>query len=235
MRLYFIRHAQSTNNALFETTSAEVGRSDDPELSSLGEQQARLLGRHVGSATVGLETGGFGLTHLYASPMVRAAQTASEIATVTGLPLHLWSDWHESGGIWLHAESGERIGGTGKNRAYLEHRFPGVRVPETIGETGWWSRPAEPDTEIEARAKRVWAELLERHGGTRDRVAVVSHGHFYVFVMAQIFGFAIGRGGHWWMKNNTAVTRLDHRETEFESTVLVYQNSVSHLPPELVS
>ena len=235
MRLYFIRHAQSSNNALFDRTGAEQGRSDDPELSDLGVRQAKLLAQHILETSTGLEPGGFGLTHLYASPMVRAAHTASEISSLTGLELHLWADWHETGGIWLQNETGERIGRAGKNRAYLEQRFPGVRLPEGIGETGWWSRPAEPEIQLQARAKRVWQELLERHGGTSDRVAVVSHGHFYVHVMAEIFGLEVGYGKAWWMKHNTAITRIDHLENEFDSTVLVYQNQVSHLPAGLVS
>jgi 2,3-bisphosphoglycerate-dependent phosphoglycerate mutase len=235
MRLYFIRHAQSTNNALFDITGAEQGRSDDPELSDLGQRQAKLLALHILEMKSGLEPGGFGLTHLYASPMVRAAHTASEISSVTGLRLHLWEDWHETGGIWLHDETGERIGREGKNRPYLEQRFPGVNIPERIGETGWWSRPAEPETEVTARAERVWQALLERHGGTSDHVAIVSHGHFFVHVMAQIFDFEVGRGKAWLQKHNTAITRIDHLENEFESIVLVYQNQVSHLPPELIS
>ncbi|NJK45922.1 MAG: histidine phosphatase family protein [Pleurocapsa sp. SU_196_0] len=44
MRLYFIRHAQSSNNALWDSTGSENGRSDDPELSDVGVMQARALG-----------------------------------------------------------------------------------------------------------------------------------------------------------------------------------------------
>ena len=235
MRLYFIRHAQSSNNALYEATGAEVGRSDDPELSELGVRQAEHLGEYIAKANAGLEPGGFGLTHLYASPMVRAAHTASEIAQRNNLELELWADWHESGGIWLHNAEGERIGQPGKTRASLEQRFPGVRIPASLKPNGWWSRPSEPDDNLRPRAERVWQELLERHGGTNDRVAVVSHGHFYVHVMAQIFDLEVGRSKVWLQKHNTAITRIDHLENEFESTVLVYQNQVSHLPADLIS
>jgi 2,3-bisphosphoglycerate-dependent phosphoglycerate mutase len=235
MRLYFIRHAQSTNNALFESTGTEQGRSDDPELSELGVRQAKHLAQHILETKSGLEPGGFGLTHLYASPMVRAAHTASEISSVTGLRLHLWEDWHETGGIWLENETGERIGREGKNRSYLEQRFFGVHVPESIGEAGWWSRPHETDDQIFARAERAWQGLLEHHGGTSDRVAIVSHGTFFACIMAAIFRLEIGRGKIWLAKHNTAITRIDHRETEYDSTVLVYQNQVSHLPADLIS
>jgi 2,3-bisphosphoglycerate-dependent phosphoglycerate mutase len=235
MRLYFIRHAQSTNNALFDSTGAEQGRSDDPELSDLGVRQAKQLAQYILETKSGLEPGGFGLTHLYASPMVRAAHTASEISNVTGLRLHLWEDWHEVGGIWLEDETGERIGREGKNRSYLEQRFVDVHVPESIGETGWWSRPVETDDQIFGRAERAWNGLLERHGGTSDRVAIVSHGTFFACVMAVIFKLEIGRGKIWLAKHNTAITRIDYHETEHDSTVLIYQNQVSHLPAELIS
>ena len=39
MQFYFIRHGQSTNNALWETTRSNKGRSEDPELSELGHLQ----------------------------------------------------------------------------------------------------------------------------------------------------------------------------------------------------
>jgi 2,3-bisphosphoglycerate-dependent phosphoglycerate mutase len=235
MRLYFIRHAQSINNAIYASTGAEIGRNDDPELSELGVSQAKLLAQHILETKSGLEPGGFGLTHLYASPMVRAAHTASEISSVTGLRLHLWEDWHETGGIWLHNETGERIGREGKNRVYLEQRFTGVHVPENIGEAGWWSRPFEPDDQILARAERAWHDLRERHGGTLDRVAIVSHGTFFAYMMSVVFKLEIGHGKAWLQKHNTAITRIDHLENEFESTVMVYQNQVSHLPAEMVS
>jgi hypothetical protein len=134
MRLYFIRHAQSTNNALFDSTGAEQGRSDDPELSDLGVRQAKRLAQHILETKSGLEPGGFGLTHLYASPMVRAAHTASEISSVTGLKLHLWEDWHETGGIWLDNANGERIGREGKNRSYLEQRVFGKNCSSVMVE-----------------------------------------------------------------------------------------------------
>jgi 2,3-bisphosphoglycerate-dependent phosphoglycerate mutase len=235
MRLYFIRHAQSTNNALFDNTGAEQGRSDDPELSDLGQRQAKLLAQHILETKSGLEPGGFGLTHLYASPMVRAAHTASEISSVTGLRLHLWEDWHETGGIWLGNANGERIGREGKNRSYLEQRFAGVHVPESIGDAGWWSRPFEPDDQVFVRAERAWNDFLERHGGTSDRVAVVSHGTFFAYIMSVVLKLEIGRGKAWLQKHNTAITRIDHLENEFGSTVLVYQNQVSHLPADLIS
>jgi broad specificity phosphatase PhoE len=47
-----------------------------------------------------------------------------------------------------------------------------------MGEEGWWNRPFEAELHRPERARRVLVELLQRHGGSNDRVAMVSHGAF---------------------------------------------------------
>jgi 2,3-bisphosphoglycerate-dependent phosphoglycerate mutase len=234
MRLYFIRHAQSANNALWDATGSEAGRSDDPELSAIGQEQAVHLARFVARQSDPLEPDGFGITHLYTSPMIRAVQTAAELGQAIDVSPRIWPDWHEAGGIWLE-QDGVRVGRVGKNRTELLERFPQLHLPDEIAEAGWWSRPYETEDQLLPRAKRVWQGLLERHGNTQDRVAVISHGHFYAFVMAVALNVPIDQGRVWFAKHNTGITRLDHRENAFDSTVLVYQNRLSHLPGHLVT
>ncbi len=258
MRLYFIRHAQSANNALWDSTGAEHGRSDDPELSAIGVQQARALGDFLERGKDALErkagvaaaygypsqVSGGGedsskrgasarLTHLYTSPMTRAVQTALEVTRGTGLTPHIWEDWHESGGIWQEKD-GVRVGLEGQDRSYFQQRFPSVSLPDDFAPQGWWSRIYEDDTERFPRAKRVWAELLARHGGTNDRVAVVSHGHFYACVIAAALGLP-NLEGVFFVLNNTGITRLDHRENQHQTTNLIYANRLDHLEPTLVT
>lgn len=258
MRLYFIRHAQSANNALWDSTGSEVGRSDDPELSPTGVQQTRVLGDFLERGNDPLERGiavgagygypskenargkdlaergaGAGLTHLYTSPMTRAVQTALEVGRGTGLRPQIWEDWHESGGIWLDKD-GVRVGLEGQNRGYFQRQFPSVTLPDDSAPQGWWSRDYEDDTQRFPRAKRVWAELLARHGGTNDRVAVVSHGHFYACVIAVVLGLP-NLDGVFFVLNNTGVTRLDHCENLHRSTNLIYANRLDHLEPALVT
>ena len=73
MRLYFIRHAQSANNALWDSTQSDAGRSDDPRLTPLGLRQASALCDAFARAADPLEGHGSpALTHLYCSPMTRA-------------------------------------------------------------------------------------------------------------------------------------------------------------------
>ncbi|MCA1554236.1 MAG: histidine phosphatase family protein, partial [Chloroflexi bacterium] len=47
MQLYFIRHAQSLNNHLWDQTGDSTGRSEDPELTPTGWKQAELLAAFV--------------------------------------------------------------------------------------------------------------------------------------------------------------------------------------------
>jgi 2,3-bisphosphoglycerate-dependent phosphoglycerate mutase len=230
MRFYFIRHAQSHNNALFDATGAELGRSDDPELSSLGVKQAVALGDFLTRNTDPLESGQR-FTHLYCSTMTRAIHTALEVSRGTGLTPIIWEEWHETGGIWLE-QNGERIGQTGKNRVELEARFPNMDF-SMYGEEGWWSRATELD--CSPRAENAWKTLLERHGGTKDRVAIVSHGYFYAHIMGQALGVAVGSGKHWFQLNNTGITRIDIDETLYLSTEVKYANRLAHLPLEQIS
>ena len=122
MLLYFIRHGQSANNALFDATGFEVGRVQDPELTPAGLQQAALLALAVSRnqpffRPQVLETNGFGITHLYTSLMVRAVLTALPVSEALGLPLTGWTDFHEGGGIYLDDPlSGPRVRYPGATR-----------------------------------------------------------------------------------------------------------------------
>ena len=239
MQFYFIRHGQSENNLLFLTTGASEGRSDDPELTDVGRKQAEVLAQFLCCAAPKSSANqfdeqnlaGFGLTHLYTSLMVRAVDTATVVARALNLPLVAWEDLHETGGIYQQDEqTGERAGRPGKNRAYFEEHFPGLTMPISLGETGWWDRPFEEREQRPARAERVVRELLARHGGTEDHVAVISHGGFYNVLLRSIF--RIEREDCWFGLNNVAITRIDYSA---DGVALTYTNRVDFLPRDLVT
>jgi 2,3-bisphosphoglycerate-dependent phosphoglycerate mutase len=238
MQLYFIRHAQSTNNRLYEETGAWNGRDTDPELTELGHTQARLLAEHVACASGEtphrdyVNRDKFGFTHLYSSLMVRALATASYVSAALSLPLVVWEDLHEVGGIFMiEEETGDRTGQPGKSHSELAARFPQLELSETLAEDGWWNRPHE-SVELQAqRARRYVSDLIERHGGTDDRVAVVSHGGFYNFLLAELLGVQADNG-FWFSLNNTGITRLNF---ELEGTALAYANRLEHLPADLIT
>jgi len=241
MQLYFIRHGQSGNNLLWEQTGSSKGRSEDPDLTPFGRQQAhrvaQFLRRADSPTAVDLEedlqnTAGFGITHLYTSLMIRAVATGTIIARTLGLPLFAWEDLHEWGGIYQKDEgTGDLIGLPGHNRAYFETHYPDLVLPDSLGDDGWWNRPFEPREERPLRAERFWRELLDRHGGADDRVAVVSHGGFYNQLLRAILNLP-QENSYRFALNNGAITRLDFREEEI---VLSYSNRADFLPRELVT
>lgn len=240
MQFYFIRHGQSENNALWNQTSSSIGRSEDAELTEVGARQARVLAQFLHDAGSGVITkdwdgqniAGFGITHLCTSLMVRAVATSMIIADTLGLRPVAWEDLHESGGINLEdPQTGERIGQPGKNRAYFEVHYPHLVLPATLGEEGWWNRPFEEREQRPIRAQRVLRELLERHGSAEDRVAVVSHGGFYNYLLAAILKMP-DHEGCWFALNNAAITRIDFH---VEGVEVIYMNRLDFMPRELVT
>jgi 2,3-bisphosphoglycerate-dependent phosphoglycerate mutase len=240
MQLYFIRHGQSENNLLWHRTGSSDGRSEDPELTGLGHQQAYALAQHLcqSSQNNGMKdhdsqnVEGFGITHVYSSLMVRSVATGAIVARALDLPLVAWEDLHERGGIYVRdAQTDEPIGVPGKNRAYFQTHYPDFILPDYLDDAGWWDRPYEEPEQRRARAERFLRDLLSRHGGTEDRVAVISHAGFYNELLATLLAMP-QQDGYWFILNNTAISRIDFHA---EWVDLVYMNRADHLRPDLVT
>ena len=254
MHLYIIRHAESANNELYATTNSSLGRHADPPLTERGHRQAQAVARYLAArpaAPLGMATeslrrhaqrhnrGGFDLTHLYCSLMVRAVGTGGYIAEATGLPLMAWPEIHERGG--LHNEdpaTGEALLIEGPGRAFFETTYPGLILPDTLGEVGWWSRPRETPEEFSPRARAVLAELLARHGDSDDRVGLVTHGGFFQSLMIAFFERTLGCPVPDTLRplgfglSNTGVTHIEIGEY---GPRVHYVNKVEHLSDDLLS
>ncbi len=240
MQLYFVRHAQSTNNHLYSINHSDEGRVEDPELTGLGLRQADavagfLARSNPGDAVNGRDPtnhAGFHLTHLYTSLMIRAVQTSTAISKKINLPLTGWMDIHECGGIYLDdATSGTKVGQPGKKRSDFARLFPHLILPDEVQETGWWNRPHEEHEEFFPRARRVLEQLLRLHGGSDDRVCLVSHGGFYESMMYTICGNP-QYGGVGFHINNTGISRIDFNEYGAQ---IIYLNRLEHLSWDLIS
>ncbi len=171
MQLYFIRHAQSENNAHWGEES--YLESNDPELTQLAQLQIENLSRFLEqnqeldgrNSPDPQNRNGFGLTHIYSSLMVRAVETALPVAQAIRLPLVAWPEIHETGGIFSRELKDKKSGLPGKPRSYFESRFPDFIIPDWLDETGWWkNRPFEEFEERQYRAEKVWSDLLRYHG-----------------------------------------------------------------------
>jgi 2,3-bisphosphoglycerate-dependent phosphoglycerate mutase len=237
MRLYIIRHAQSTNNAL----DNQQHRVQDPGLTQLGERQAELLARHLATgielipalyrAEEGVQSG-YGISRLYCSPMWRSLQTAQPVGKVLRLQPHVWTDIHEEGGIYLDAGDGSgRVGYPGKSRQEIEAAYPSFVLPDDITECGWWNRGFEEKDVFHARARRV-AEKLREWAPTDERIALITHGGFTNALLKALFD-NLPNPHIFYQHHNTAITRLNFRDDGFID--IQYVNRVDYLPPDMVS
>lgn len=242
MRFYYIRHAQSANNALYDASGASKGRTEDPEITEIGQQQTIFLADFIRRLDYEYHLSGsnhhkprrdfFGITHLYTSLMIRSVQTGTALSEAMEIPLVAWPDIHETGGIFLDdEETNQPVGLPGKPRSYFTKNFKDLVLPDTITEEGWWNRPFETREQRPIRARNVYKELLERHGGTDDCVAFVSHGAFYMHLMREVFN--IQGENIWYMMNNTGISRIDFEDDG--SPILIYHNRTDHLPDQLLT
>jgi 2,3-bisphosphoglycerate-dependent phosphoglycerate mutase len=239
MELYFIRHAQSQNNALAASNAVDQVRTHDPELTEVGLRQAERLAEFLAQQRPDAHAAkydpqnrrGITLTHLYASLMVRAVNTGSIVAQRLGLPLTGWIDWHEEGGLFLEETPGNFVGRPGNGRSYFAEKYPDLVLPETLTDTGWWTEALEAPEARVRRARRVLAELIARHGDSDDHVGVVSHGGFYTHLIAALMEMPAPYKLAF-MLNNASVSRIVIAP---QGRYVVYQNRCEFLPDELVT
>ncbi|HXV44963.1 MAG TPA: histidine phosphatase family protein [Anaerolineae bacterium] len=241
MKLFIIRHAQSTNNALPD----ERDRVPDPPLTELGHHQAQLLAEHLATgknpelsawtsveASVSHNRRSYDITKLYCSAMHRSLQTAQPIAQALNLTPEIWLDIHEHGGIYLdHGAEKGIVGYPGRTRSEILAEFPTCVLPEAITEEGWWTGGQEDWPSVHGRAIKVVAELRAR-AASDERIAIVSHGGFIDALIKSLLNQS--PSPHVFYYNfNTAISRIDFRDDgrlDFR-----YLNRVDHLPQELIS
>jgi 2,3-bisphosphoglycerate-dependent phosphoglycerate mutase len=242
MQLYFIRHGQSTNNAVWDQYDKNgylEARSTDPDLTEKGLEQAKRVGEYLAMPYQPSEydpqnRNGFGLTHLYSSLMIRAVKTGLAIAKETVVPLVAMPEVHETNGLFDTVfRDGEvvHVGQPGPGRSYFETNFPELVLPKDLTDEGWWNREKEPREEYLIRAHRVVRQLMEKHAGKDDRVGIVMHGGIFARILTAFFDVQAEK--YWFLMNNCAISRVD---VDAEGRViLLYMNRVDFLPDDLVT
>ena len=247
MELYYIRHAQSINNA--NEGNLEYTQHSDPFLTEIGIEQTEYLARylkekqHITNDKVWNEQNqyGFGLTHIYTSLMERAVATAAPIAhALETVPFSAWTEIHEEGGIYAREKEDRFNGLPGKPRSFYEKNFPELKLPDDYNESGWWNRPFESDEERQHRADKVLADLIARHGDREgqpeQRIAFVSHGGFFVRLVSAMLKLPWRQGAHdmksWFYLNNCSISRFDINK---DRLIIFYINRTDHLPAHLIT
>lgn len=242
LHLYFIRHGQSTNNAMWGQDDHNVyltQREPDPDLTEAGKQQARLAADFLAQPYHPQDfdpqnRSGFGLTHLYCSLMVRAVKTGLAISEKLDLPLQAWPDIHETGGVFeIELDGEERIykGRPGPGRGFFEANFPDLILPDQLSEAGWWNREKEPREAYLERARRIFEGLQEKHQGNDARVGIITHGGIFARLLTVMFD--VQAENYWFLMNNCGISRIDVDDEGH--VMLVYMNRVDFLPDDLVT
>ncbi len=242
LQLYFIRHGQSTNNAMWDDVERNtylVQRAMDPDLTEKGKKQVRMVADFLSQPYQAngrdpQNRNGFGLTHLYCSLMVRAVKTGMAISEKLDLPLQAWPEIHETGGIFEIREGDEEhiyIGHSGHGRAFFQTHFPNLILPDDLPEEGWWNRDKEPREEYLKRARNIFARLCERHHGQEHRVGIVTHGGIFARILTIMFQVEAEK--YWFLMNNCGISRIDVDDDGH--VILAYMNRVDFLPDDLVT
>lgn len=218
MRLtYLVRHGESEANAADREGRARP--ADWDRLSDAGRAQAR---------SVGVRLQGLGVGVVIASPLIRAQQTAQEIAAALGgVEIEVDDDLHEVRQGDAFDASAPNAGESGQitwmRRHGRDHREPG----------------AESFQDIVDRVTRVQERLVARLDAG-EQVACVTHWGFLHYVLgATMFGeafapehlLALYRVSH----QNTGISVFEHRGpweldgAAFDGWVLQTWNDRAHL------
>lgn len=199
--MYLIRHGATAQNE--QRPVILQGHGINGPLSERGEQQAREVAEFMASRP---------LVAVYASPMLRAQQTAQAIAERHGLPLRTLADLHEvnvghwEGKSWPEIMNSERD-------AY--DRF--------IADPTYPYRGGESLQNVLERVERHFQLLLDKHAG--ESFAVVAHSIVNrVYLASLLFGDLLR--ARELKQMNCCVNLIRNREGRAE---LITMNHVLHL------
>jgi broad specificity phosphatase PhoE len=199
-RFYFVRHGESEGN----TRGKMQGLHDSP-LTETGRQQA--------SQTAGwFHRSGITVDRLFASPLVRAAETASIISGVADLPEPeaLESAVELETGIFTDYSFGE-----------IKENFPDEYAEFVVG--SWEAVPgAERVDSLIHRGLQTWRVMAEAANGVHREaengepatIMTVTHGGMLQWILKVSFGAVAGSGVPWMpliLASNAAVFAFDAR------------------------
>ncbi len=199
---YLLRHGATENN--LATPPRLQGRGLDGPLSAAGRQQARAASAELACLT---------LTAVFSSPLLRAQQTAEEVAAAHGLSVQSIPDLTEVDvGEW----EGRSWVDIAREDTDLYERF--VSDPGTFGYRG-----GENLTEVQRRVVPVIDRLLAEHLG--QHIAIVAHNVVNRTYLATLMGLPLDRSRDL-IQHNCGINVLRYRGGQCK---LICMNSMFHL------
>jgi 2,3-bisphosphoglycerate-dependent phosphoglycerate mutase len=177
MFVYFIRHGQTQYNA-----DGRIQGWLDVPLNTEGLDQAERLAQRLGGKPIEV---------IYASPLMRARDTALAVATRRKLDVRTDDRLREYNmGIWS-GRTGDEIGAKFPNFVLDD---PNTAIPE--GETAM---------DMHERVSSFLADLIARHTGQPGRLAVVTHGGTLGALLGAMLNMPVMRR-HPFTFGNTSIT-----------------------------
>ncbi len=166
MQLILVRHGQSQGNI-----DGRIQGHDDP-LTGLGRTQARAAGEALAKRG--------GITHLYASSLDRALETATIIGEAIGLtPVPVPGLAEINAGTAVGLLLAEWAAQHPEQAARMEAQEQALTERWAGGENG---------QEFADRVFAAYDEIVNRHLGTDDVVVAVSHGGPLAWISARVHG-----------------------------------------------
>ncbi len=172
--LYLVRHGESANNAL-----PDHQRVEDPDLTELGQKQARQLAKHYD---------GFGqIDHVLASPFRRTLQTAQPLLQARQDRASIWTGIYEVGGCFSGFEAGKCHGEPGMTDTEIRREFPEFDCPDDIDDDGWYKcQPFEVWEVAVVRARIQAKKLRDNFDGENNVVFCFIHADFKQLLLQQL-------------------------------------------------
>ncbi len=165
--MFLLRHGQSYFNLHFTETRRDPG-IEDPELTPLGHEQARIAAARLVGA---------GIRHVIVSPYIRALQTAEPFLALPGVTVEVMHEVRERTAFACDIGSHPEI---------LAEKFPHHDFAHLPGR--WWKDGVESEAQIVARAGAFRAAMAAR--AESRSTLLVSH---WGFILA-LTGISAGNG-----------------------------------------
>lgn len=214
--LYLIRHGQSEGNVRSSSEGLSLSEREDPPLTAKGQRQAHLAGEFL--SDIVFDT-------VFASPLIRAAQTATEIIKEQVAPktLEILPHIIEAGVSEEYKDGLDRV--LAMN--------PDVTLAKGLPEDTPLIMPSSADDSdgLFARARKAVEYLLNRFK-SGERVALVSHAAFLTYIVFDLMGFD-GKLPIFDVNfQNTGMTRVliyEKGTNPYGDVVFDYINNTEHL------